>query len=934
METPPPNNNLQTDLTGIKNFFKKTVQTVRALAKGASEQTQKQETNNTLTSIKNFVTKHATLSFLILLLVLQFMPNLGFLPWGGIHLRLQADDILLSDKISSKIVYDSFYNKFYAALTQQQPNLPETTKEDIVRRNLNAIIDTDPKIQQERQKVANAIQKEYQYTTKGKTYTYMPDIDPYRYLRLANNVLTKGHTGDTIKEGIPWDKHATAPIGSNISIELHPYTLAAIHKTINIFESDTPLMQTAAYFPIIATILTLIILFFIGTTLTNPIGGFITATLFSFNYAIFIKTAFGMADTDAYNILFPATFMYFFLKAFTNPQKKLLSIITASTILGLYAFTWAGWWYTLYIAIATITITVAYQLFTTIKNKTFEFKLALRFIITTLVFLLISMLILTYILSYKQYAQFDFEKGFESLKIQIKGPFSFSKINTATRDDLWPNVYTSVAELSTPNLNKIISFSGGALFLILACIGVFLLINERKPTSTTFIYGIFLTLTLFAAIYASFKGQRFIILIIPPAAITAGYAIMRVYAKITQNTTSKITHTFGIVFLFFTLVILTNGQQTQIQYWLENATPHVNDAWWNALTQIKENSQKDAIITSWWDFGHQFAYISDRAVTFDGGSQNTPMAHWVGKLLSTSNEEEAIGILRMLSCGSNKAYDVLTEKYNYNLFEAHEILNNLFLTNKKEEAKKYLDKQKINNPEDILQYTHCNPPENYFITSEDMREKAGVWSHFGNWDFKKAYIWQTLKNKPEEEAINIMTNNLSYTKEDAQALYERAQTILDDTEAQQWISTPWMYENIQTKCKSTQNTLFCGDSLTFNLETGEANRKEPEGLTPIKKAVYVNEKNNEFTETTATKNAIDKGAIVFKSETGDYYVLGAMPQLVSSMFTRLMYFDAHGLKHFKPFAKEKQIDGGFVSVWKIDWNGTTPNIAPTYQHKE
>ena len=95
--------------------------------------------------------------------------------------------------------------------------------------------------------------------------------------------------------------------------------------------------------------------------------------------------------------------------------------------------------------------------------------------------------------------------------------------------------------------------------------------------------------------------------------------------------------------------------------------PLVNDAWYDALKAIKEDSENNpgqpwekAIITSWWDFGHHFKYLSDRAVTFDGGTQVTPQAHWVGKLFLSSDEYVSVSILRMLDCVGNKAFDSLT----------------------------------------------------------------------------------------------------------------------------------------------------------------------------------------------------------------------------------------------------------------------------------
>ncbi|KUK01901.1 MAG: Oligosaccharyl transferase STT3 subunit related protein, partial [Methanobacteriaceae archaeon 41_258] len=64
-----------------------------------------------------------------------------------------------------------------------------------------------------------------------------------------------------------------------------------------------------------------------------------------------------------------------------------------------------------------------------------------------------------------------------------------------------------------------------------------------------------------------------------------------------------------------------------------SVVPGTDDGMWNSLTWIKNNTSKDTVVMSWWDFGHLFAVAADRPVTFDGGSQNTPRAYWIGKAL-------------------------------------------------------------------------------------------------------------------------------------------------------------------------------------------------------------------------------------------------------------------------------------------------------------
>ena len=85
----------------------------------------------------------------------------------------------------------------------------------------------------------------------------------------------------------------------------------------------------------------------------------------------------------------------------------------------------------------------------------------------------------------------------------------------------------------------------------------------------------------------------------------------------------------------------------------------MNDAWYNTLTFIEENSDEDAVINSWWDYGHWFKAVAKRRVLFDGKTQNSPIAFWMARVLTTDDEKEAVGILRMLDISKNEAFDLL-----------------------------------------------------------------------------------------------------------------------------------------------------------------------------------------------------------------------------------------------------------------------------------
>ena len=87
---------------------------------------------------------------------------------------------------------------------------------------------------------------------------------------------------------------------------------------------------------------------------------------------------------------------------------------------------------------------------------------------------------------------------------------------------------------------------------------------------------------------------------------------------------------------------------------------------------------------------------------------------------------------------------------------------------------------------EVLKYSHCTPPEDYYITSEDMIGKAGVWSHFGSWDFNKASMYQEVKHLQENKATQILTEKYNLNDELANKYYYEIQ----NNDADYWIS-PW-----------------------------------------------------------------------------------------------------------------------------------------------
>ncbi|MBU1020912.1 MAG: FKBP-type peptidyl-prolyl cis-trans isomerase [Firmicutes bacterium] len=671
--------------------------------------------------------------------------------------------------------------------------------------------------------------------------------------------------------------------------------------------------------------LSLIPAFFIGRRLAGNVGGFFAASMLVLNAAVMGRTPWGHADTDAYNIFFPMLIIWLFIESIVakDYKKKLgLSIITAFC-LGVFTKAWAGgWWYVFYFVLAAMFINLLYLLITNRKrliDSPIEFikgdSEIKNIIFVTVVFFIFSGIFVSLFTSID---------GFVS---SISAPFSFTIIKSASHATLWPNVYTTVAELNPASVSTIIEQAGGKLIMLIAVVGILLTLTIKDSMGKRDIkYALLLGIWFVATIYASTKGIRFVLLMIPAFSIAFGVAAGLLYRWITKWMKKdlkipKIASGTVIVILF--LILLISPAQNSYAA-VKGNFPLINDAWWNTLTKIKTDSAPDAIINSWWDFGHHFKFIADRAVTFDGATQNYPHAHWIGRVLSTDNELEAVGILRMLDCGSNLAFETL-DKTMDNTHKSVDIIYQIIMLDK-ENARQVLQKY-ISNPNDVLQYTHCSPPEDYFIASSDMVQKAGVWAHFGNWDFERADIWMNLKNLPRDRAVAQMIEKYNYSEDTAESMYLEVQSLNDESEANSWISSWPGYASGLNGCEISSNIVKCGNGAFVNLNSYDVRIQTQNGEGIPKSLVYIDKQTNLFVEKEFNDSNIGLSVLLIPSGKGYTSVL-VSPELANSMFTRLFFFKGHGLKYFDLFNEQRQVTGGDIFTWKVDWTGSSPNIHP------
>jgi len=922
----------------------------------------------------------------------------------SIYIRMQGAYLPFTDNWAADTVVNSIRGQIQDSINQQYPNLPDANKNAIVQNELQKVLN-------ERQDQIDATINAYsasfkQFYQDDKGQNYMPDIDPYYWVRYAENIVKNGHPGDIIKEGKPYDNHQLAPLGRPVAGDMfHSYSIAYFYKFLSIFSSGLGLMRTSFYLPVFISAISVLLVFLIGRKIAGNMGGFFAGLAMAVNAAFLGRTLFAHADNDVWVIFFPLIITWLFVTSYDakNALKIIATSVIAGFFTGIFTTAWNGWWYIFDFLIATVAITFFYLVLLNLSAIKANPKTVISNISTrnNLIFgALYFLSSAVFVIIFSSWATF---------KNSVLGPLGFTSIKAPVLTlSLWPNVLTTVAELNEGSVNQIVNSMGGPLLFFISLIGLVLAVSRteklrrfdfyyfigtfafygalfinfgsreaprillqsaslntllawimlpiiirifisvyKKDHSYDYKLPILLSLWVISTIFASIKGVRFTLLLAPAFSVAFGVALGKIYSHLTSwlSRELKIHKMIGGSILIVLLLSLYIGPARGAIGTASSDIPIINDAWYNTLTAIKQDSKEDAIITSWWDFGHHFKYISDRHVTFDGTTQTFPPAHWVGKLLMIDNETEAIGILRMLDCGSNSAYD---ELYNSNN-DTHlslRILNQIIVLGK-EDAKKRLKEYKIDDTivDRILSYTHCDPPEAYFIASEDMIGKSGVWAHFGSWNFERADLWKNARVKPQEEAVSYMMSKFNYTRERAENLYFEMKGIENepnpnrrDSLANQWVA-PWPgYAGSMTCAKGGQGLFSCPPlgvgnnvALTFKVDMDNYDVfAEFQGsvLKPSSGA-FVTE-NGIVKRRFSNASITGHGMAVIPLNNEEIEVIISSDELAGSIFTRMFYMNGHGLKYFKLFKHERGLTGTNIYTYKIDWKGTNATIVGAY----
>ena len=575
----------------------------------------------------------------------------------------------------------------------------------------------------------NDISPEGQFYQDQNGLPYMYELDSYYNYRLTADYLDHGYLGDKLVGGHPFDLHSYYPPGRSADYPpLLIYVTALFYKFVNVF-SHTPLLIVCFWLPAFIAPLAGIVVYFMVRRFTNDYGAAAAGFLMVLIPYYFLRTIPGWFDTDMFNITLPLLAVFLINESLLvkNIKKSLLIMSLSGFIMFLFSMAWQGWQFYFYFLVI---FSILYGIGCKIQGNEVR-----NFFAKIFAFIFVTILLVTIF------------NGFSYITGLFQGSLDFLKMSPITTSTgNWPNVLITISELEPPSLNKIILALGFSLFGgILGFLWIFRILIDKKLKEiylgkmNWFFFFLLVSWTLIG-FWLLKDGSRFIMIIIPPLVISSGIMVglLIEYLNLFNNTKfPSLRRRKYIKIVGFIILALIVSSAVANVYTGISKIPAVNDDIWNASEWINNNTAPNTVVISSWSYGHFLTAISNRAVSFDGGSQNSPREYWIDRAFFTDNETLSLGIFRMLSSSGDLAYQTL-EEYTGNTSKTVDILNSILGVDKNTAKSILLNNYHFNSgqADKVLNYTHPNNSNPFVLLTYDEMINDAFWVfYFGGWNF-------------------------------------------------------------------------------------------------------------------------------------------------------------------------------------------------------
>jgi asparagine N-glycosylation enzyme membrane subunit Stt3 len=830
----------------------------------------------------------------------------------------------------------------------------------------------------QRQAAATRLESDLTYAAEdGSRHVYLGDFDSYHWLRMARNYLRSGTTCDAGAGPECRDTYANAPVGrTNVyARSLHIAAIVLVNDLATKFKAGYPLAGSAFLVPVVVGMAGVIPAFAIGQALGGNIAGFTAALLSALNPLLLQRTI--GSDDDIWNIVLPLFMVWAIIASLQSRStvRRLACALIAAIFAGLHATTWQGWSYTYLVALAGLAATAVLNVFQyLLTGRSQDGVHAIRRSTTVPAAFYAATGLLT------------LPPGSAGFTIPLTSAWQLAQrwlevppASPAHNQWLLQTLAT-VAELTPMKLHEIIAAVGGPYYfaaayagllvlflpkanlrkwhyLILTCgvvIGYWLAFRNPDVTRAGSIAllgiplcaailsslftdsaagdsdraaGLIVAIWFTSALYLSYGGARYAMLLVPSVAIAAAILIGRLYSVLLamSNRVWPIgvrlaTPTLAVAMCALVSPAVIDGYRAARAY-----EPSMNSAWWDALSKLKSQSPPDSIVFTPWDYGYWTKFVAERRVVADGGSLLTHIPFWFSQALLAPTDRESMGLLRMLGCGSDAtalpeeqqgAYGKLI-KYGLSQRASREAIFHVASLDSGP-AGAYFAQLGLN-PDavaDVLRSTHCTPPPSYLVLSSAMPRSGGLW-----------YSERPYSESPQ----HTNSENMQSSDDLSSALSVGNATRADDTNGNlidRWrpciqLSESDLLCRLDNMRVSDQETL---ELATINTDAPEQCRlrvrvtgasggaaREQERI-PATILMLKPDRILQLQMPSSGESEIGIMVDVAKRR-----ILAGPPYLLRSNFTELLFLDGRYTKAFQKIDERPGTHEERVSTWRINW---------------
>jgi dolichyl-diphosphooligosaccharide--protein glycosyltransferase len=525
------------------------------------------------------------------------------------------------------------------------------------------------------------------------------EFDPFFNYRATQFIVDNG-----IDAYFEWDDSLSwHPIGRDVSATSQVMLHLTAASTYWIFGGSIDLYDFTILFPVIFASLSVIVIFALVRVIGGTTAGLFASLLFSVSLPLLIRSPIGWFKSEPLGLFFSLLTVYFLLSGINSQNKKIaiLKLVGAGIFTTFSLSAWGGnqffiipigiffltlpflrtdhkfiiWAIPLY-TITTIIVSLGFER----VSSTFIFGLGGASLIIPTLFLVFCIFIqnkssknktrngLLILLALLIVAPIVLLINSDSQFLPLPSHRYLNALNPflTTTDPL----IDSVSEHATTTLQQ--SFLFHSVLMIFSGIGIWLLIKNIQIKDSGFIKNEMLSFSLIFGLVGVYVSSTFVRLevfgsigIIILASLGLTLLIKEFFEKKPQSKKSiskliQLTFVAGIIILLVIPMIYPIGSTpssiTSMPPTIMNggtSYPIATSDWLDALDWMKENTPKDAVIASWWDYGYWISTMGERASLADNSTVHTHIIENIAKMLlgnpdtswNTLNEMQADYVL-------------------------------------------------------------------------------------------------------------------------------------------------------------------------------------------------------------------------------------------------------------------------------------------------